>query len=121
MMFVFAYVAKLSGLSHDEWPVRLIYLTEAAFLMVAFVCVLLANSLKGSGTQLKRDIVAVVGGISASFGLIMPLELAPFFFGVRGEWMMATMGLILVYPIAAVLFFFLFQKFMKVTRENTTR
>jgi thiosulfate dehydrogenase (quinone) large subunit len=120
-MFVFAYVAMWSGLSHDEWPVRLIYLTEAAFVIVAFVCVLLARSLRGTGTRLKRDIVAVVGGISASFGLIMPFELAPFFFGVRGEWMMATMGLIVVYPIAAALFIFLFRKFMNAARENTAR
>jgi hypothetical protein len=34
--------------------------------------------------------VAAAGGISASFGLIMPFELAPFFFGVGGEWMLAT-------------------------------
>jgi hypothetical protein len=117
MMFAFAYLASLSG-SHD-WPVRLMYLTEAAFVIVAFGCVLLAASAKGTGAQLTRDIVAVVGGISTSFGLLMPLELAPFFFGVRGEWMLATMGLILLYPIAAVLFFFLFQKFMSVRRENT--
>jgi hypothetical protein len=33
----------------------------------------------------------------------LPLELAPFFFGARGEWMMATILPNLLYPIAAVL------------------
>ena len=31
----------------------------------------------------------------------MPLELAPFFFGTRGEIMLATIALIQVYPLAA--------------------
>jgi len=42
----------------------------------------------------------------------MPLELAPFFFGTRGEIMLATVPLILVYPLAAALFIFLFLKLM---------
>jgi hypothetical protein len=116
MMFVFAYIASSSG-SHD-WPLRLIYLTEIAFVVVALLCAFLAWSLKGTGSRLKGDIVAVVGGVSVSFGLIMPIELAPMFFGVKGEWMMATIGLILVYPIAAVVFFFLFRKLMKVAHEK---
>jgi hypothetical protein len=119
MMFVFAYLGTLS--TPPGWPIRLIHLTEAAFVLVALVCVFLATRLRGTEPQLKRDVVALVGGISASFGLIMPLELAPIFFGVHGEWMMATMGLILVYPIAAVLFIFLFRKFMTVARENGAR
>jgi hypothetical protein len=59
-------------------------------------------------TQLTRGMVAAVGGVSASFGLIMPFELAPFFFDVHGEIMLATM----VYPIAAFLFISFFWKFM---------
>ena len=46
MMFVFAYIAQSMGLSHNEWPLRLIYLTEAAFVIVTFVCVLLAERLR---------------------------------------------------------------------------
>jgi 4-amino-4-deoxy-L-arabinose transferase-like glycosyltransferase len=114
MMFVFAYIAQSMGLSHNEWPLRLIYLTEAAFVIVAFVCVLLAGRLRGTGPQPWRVAVAFVGGVSVSLGLIMPLELAPMFFRVHGEWMMATMVLILLYPIAAVLFTLGFSKFMKV-------
>jgi hypothetical protein len=45
----------------------------------------------------------------------MPFELAPFFFNARGEIMMATIALILVYPMAAVLFIFPLRKFMNVT------
>lgn len=118
MMFVFAYIAQSMGLSHNEWPLRLIYLTEAAFVIVTFVCVLLAERLRGTGPQPWRDAVAFVGGVSASFGLIMPFELAPMFFGVHGEWMMATMVLILLYPIAAVFFTLAFSKFMKGDRPS---
>jgi thiosulfate dehydrogenase (quinone) large subunit len=94
------------------------HLTEKAFVIVAFVCVLLATSLKGTGTQWKRDLVAVVGGLSASFGLIMPFELAPFFFDVHGEIMLATIVLNLVYPLAAALLIFLFVKFMSIDRKE---
>jgi hypothetical protein len=118
MMFVFAYIAQSMGLSHNEWPLRLIYLTEAAFVIVAFVCVLLAGRLRGTGPQPWRGAVAFVGGVSVSLGLIMPFELAPMFFGVHGEWMMATMVLILLYPIAAVLFTLGFSKFMKGDRQS---
>jgi tetratricopeptide (TPR) repeat protein len=112
MALVFAYLGRLN--KPPGWPIHLMYLTEAAFVMVAFVCVLLAMRLRRIGTQPKRDMVAAAGGVSASFGLIMPFELAPFFFGARGEWMLATIVLNLVYPLAAALFIFLFWKFMKV-------
>jgi thiosulfate dehydrogenase [quinone] large subunit len=113
MTFLFGYLGSLST-PHD-WPVQLMYRTEAAFVVVAFVCILLAMILRRVGTQLARDVVAVVGGVSTSFGLIMPFELAPFFFNARGEIMLATIALVLVYPIAAVLFIFLFRKSMNVT------
>ena len=87
---------------------------EAAFITVTLVCVLLAVYLRRVGTQL-RDLVAAGGGVSASFGLIMPFELAPVFFSARGEIMLATIVLNVVYPIAAVLFIFLFRKFMNVS------
>lgn len=121
MSFVFAYIASSMGLSHNEWPLRLIYLTEAAFLIVAFVCALLAWRLRRSGTQPWRDAVAFVGGVSVSFGLIMPFELAPFFFGAPGEIMLATILLIPFYPIAAVLFTLGFSKFMKGDRPSDLR
>jgi hypothetical protein len=113
MMFLFAYLGTFN--TPPGWPIRLMHATEAGFVVVAFACVLLAASLSRTGTQLKRDIVAVVGGISASLGLIMPFELAPFFFNARGEIMLGTVALILVYPLAALLFIFLFRKFMNPT------
>ena len=113
MTFLFAYLASLS--QPPGWPLHLIYATETAFVIVAFTCVVLAMVLRRVGSQWTCDIVAVVGGVSAGFGLIMPFELAPFFFDVHGEIMMASIALILVYPIAAVLFVFLFRKFMDVT------
>jgi len=111
MAFLFAYLGSLN--KPPGWPIHLMYLTEAAFVVVALVCALLARRLRRVGTQLQRDMVAAAGGISVSFGLIMPFELAPFFFGVHGEWMLATIGLILVYPLAAALFIFLFWKFVR--------
>jgi hypothetical protein len=115
MMFVFGYLGTLS--TPPGWPIRLIHSTEAAFIIAALICVFLATRLRSAEVQRGRDVVAVVGGISAGFGLIMPFELAPFFFNARGEWMMASMGLILVYPIAAALFILLFRKFMNVTHN----
>jgi hypothetical protein len=105
------------------------HLTEAAFVARAFVCFVLAVKWKGTRSQLKRDTVATIGGIATGFGMIMPLELAPFFFGTRGEIMMATIGLILVYPLAAALFIFLFLRLMSAkppplpesTRTNARR
>src|SRR4051794_10943612 len=115
MMFVFAFVGVATNSA--LLAMLLMYLTEAAFIAVAFICFRIAVRSRASGTQHPwRDGIAVAGGISASFGLIMPFELAPFFFGVRGEWMLATMGLILVYPIAALLFIAGLYKLMKVNR-----
>jgi hypothetical protein len=88
MMFLFAYLGQFN--TPPGWPIHLMYLTEAAFVIVAFVCVLLATNLKCIETQLRRDMIAGVGCVCASFGLIMPFELAPFFFGAKGEIMMAT-------------------------------
>ena len=110
MMFPFAYIGSLS--SPPGWPIRLMHLTEAVFVATAFVCFVLAVSWKGTRSQFKRDTVAAIGGVATGFGVIMPLELAPFFFGTRGEIMLATIALILVYPLAAALFIFLFLKLM---------
>jgi hypothetical protein len=116
MMFLFAYLGSLSN--PPGWPIRLIHITEAAFVVVGFVCVLLATWLRGRGSQWKRGLVAVVGGVSASFGLIMPFELAPFFFNVHGEAMLGTIVLILFYPMAAAIFILLFGKFMHLDRQQ---
>jgi hypothetical protein len=45
----------------------------------------------------------------------MPFELAQFFFGAKGEIMLGTIVLILVYPVAAFLFVFLFRVGLKTT------
>jgi hypothetical protein len=112
MMFLFAY---LGSLGHPPgWPVRLIYATETGFVVATLFCVFQAASLRKGGAQIQRDLVAAVGGVCAAFGLIMPLELAPVFFNVSGEIMLATVALILVYPIAAFLFIMLFRKFVNV-------
>jgi len=80
--------------------------------LFALVCFVLAVTWKGTRSQPKRDTVSAIGGIATGFGVVMPLELAPFFFGTRGEIMLATVPLILVYPLAAALFIFLFLKLM---------
>ena len=117
MMFVFAYLGSL--MTPPDWPVKLIYATEAAFVIVSLACIVLA--LKGIDTQSQRDMVATVGGISAGFGLVMPFELAPLFFHARGEIMLGTVVLILVYPFAVALFVFLFRILMKGTHRNAAR
>ena len=81
MTFLFAYPGPLET-PHDR-PVELMRLTEAAFVIVAVVCVVLAMILRSIGTEPLRDRAAVAGGVSASFGLIMPFELAPLFFNAR--------------------------------------
>jgi hypothetical protein len=116
MMFVFAYLGSLS--TAPGWPIGLMYLTEAAFVIVALFCILLAVRLRRAGKSNNHFDVALLGGISASFGLIMPFELAPFFFNAKGETMLGTVVLIFAYPIVAILFVFLFAKFMKVTRDS---
>jgi hypothetical protein len=70
--FVFAYLGTFN--KPPGWPVHLMYLMEAAFVMAALVCVLLAMRLRRTGPQPKRDMVAAAGGASASFGLIMPFD-----------------------------------------------
>jgi hypothetical protein len=112
MTFVFAYLGSLT--TSPGWPTRLMYLSEAAFVAVAFICVVMATMSWGRGTQLRRDAVATVGGISASLAVIMPFELAPFFFGARGEWMLVSIALNLVYPVAAIVFILAFRKSMSV-------
>jgi tetratricopeptide (TPR) repeat protein len=119
MIFVFGYLGTLS--TPPGWPIRLMHVTEASFVTVALVCLFLAIRLRSTGTQPKRDVVAAVGGISAGFGLIMPFELAPVFFNARGEWMMATILLIPVYPIAVILFSLGFSKLMRGDRPPDLR
>jgi thiosulfate dehydrogenase (quinone) large subunit len=115
MTFVFAYIGSLTGTR--DWPVALMHRTEAAFIIVAVGCLLLGLIIQN---QVVRDMLAAVGAVSASFGSIMPFELAPFFFGSRGEIMMASILLIFAYPVAAVPFIFLFRGLMNITRKTPT-
>jgi thiosulfate dehydrogenase (quinone) large subunit len=115
MTFLFAYLGSLS--TPPGWPIQLMHVAEAAFVTVAMICiVLIAVISRGRRAQPWGSALAVVGGVSTSFGLIMPFELAPFFFGARGEWMLATIALNLIYPVAALLFVFGFHKLMSVLR-----
>ena len=108
MMFFFASLA--SQKTPSEWPVRQMHMTEAGFVVVAFLCVLLARF---AGRIVPYQLFAVIGGIAAGLGLIMPFELAPFFFGARGEIMLASVALILVYPVAIALFIIWFLKVLR--------
>src|ERR1700742_1285552 len=110
MMFVFAYL----GNQDSGWPIHLMHQTETALVVVALACLVLSPFPKQAATCF---VLAVIGGISAGFGLVMPFELAPFFFGARGEVMMATVVLILAYPVAVALFVVLFLMIMKPSRD----
>lgn len=109
MIFVFAALSSEAENGAKVWPIPLIYLTEKVLLGVALACFLIPILLKRPPVWLKILIV-FVGGVSAGIGSIMPFELAPIFFGSRGEIMMATIGLNLVYPFAIALFVFLYMK-----------
>lgn len=107
MMFVFAYLGGVSG--SNNWPIQLIHNTEWAFVITAVVCLVLAIAVGQRAAEPVRDLIAIIGGASAGLGLVMPFELAPFFFNARGEIMMMSIALILVYPIAIFAFFLLFR------------
>jgi len=115
MTFVFAYIGSLTK-AHD-WSVQLMHQTETAFVIVAAACAVLAVLprvlLAADRMQPVRIVVAAIGGLCTSFALIMPFELAPFFFGSRGESMMASIALNLAYPVGAGLFIMLFLKITK--------
>jgi len=114
MMFLFGYLGW--KLSPSGWPVELMHATEKVLLALALTSFALAWFVRpmrtGNTRKAVQTILAIVGGVSAGIALLMPIELAPFFFGVRGEWMMATMVLILFYPAAAVPFVMLLMKIM---------
>jgi uncharacterized membrane protein (DUF2068 family) len=120
MMFVFAKMAESSEPS--GWPVHLMHQTEAAFVITALVCTALAivwaciGVSSSIGAQAVRGVIAFAGGVSASFGLIMPFELAPFFFHSKGEIMLATMTLNLAYLPVAGLFMVMFATLMRPAR-----
>jgi hypothetical protein len=113
MMFVFAYIASLSSPpGSNEWPVTLMHVTEVALLILAFACVSIAAVWRARVPALWRVAVAVVGGVSTGVGLIMPFELAPFFFHAPGEVMLGTIALILAYPVLVIPFVIGLHKLM---------
>ena len=120
-MFLFAWLGQRSGFS--GWPIHFMHRTETAFVVVALICLTLAIVCKrfwiskSIGAEVLRGVIAFVGGVNASFGLIMPFELAPFFFHSRGEIMMVTMALNLAYLPVAGLFMVLFATLMSSTRK----
>jgi hypothetical protein len=120
MMFLFGMIGQ-SGETRD-WPVHLMHQTETAFVIVAFACLVLAvvwSSIgvsRSIGAAVMRGVIALVGGTSAAFGLIMPFELAPFFFHSSGEIMLGTIVLNLAYLPAAAIFMLIFSRLMSPAR-----
>ncbi len=117
MMFVFAALGYTAASGEKVWPVRLMHVTEATLLGVALACFLMGAFSPRIPKSLKVAAV-LIGGVSAGIGAVMPFELAPFFFGAKGEIMMATIALILVYPMTIALFIYLFMKLMGVTGDD---
>ena len=113
MMFVFA-----SGSQPHVWPVHMIHVMEVVFVALALACLSAAIFLSTKpGPSLLKELVAFVGGISVSIGLIMPFELMPFFFNVPPLVMIGSMVLIPFYPIAALTFWALLRKVMRTNVE----
>jgi hypothetical protein len=106
MMFLFAYLGKFGD--PKGWPVGLIHTTEICFVASAMVCVCLLYYCKRMNLvhSTFRALVAYSGGILFAFSLVMPMEMAPIFFGVRGEIMLATFVLA---PIGYLVFSALFS------------
>jgi thiosulfate dehydrogenase (quinone) large subunit len=120
MMFLFGMIGQSSGTR--DWPVHLMHQTETALVTVAFICLVLAvvwgsiGVSRGIVAALMRSVVALVGGTSAAVGLIMPFELAPFFFHSHGEIMLGTIVLNLAYIPAAAIFILMFSRLMSPAR-----
>jgi hypothetical protein len=91
MTLFFAWIGDKSG-SHD-WPVGLIRVTEIGFIVAAAACVFVYLKSSWPHKETGRFMLRVLAATATSFALIMPIELAPFFFGVRGEVMLATFAL----------------------------
>ncbi len=91
------------------WPQHFICGLEIAFVVVAFVAFYAASAIRNSGNGLRSLIISggvLVGAIAVSF----PILLAPIFFSVRGEWMMATIpAMIFVLPFALFVMYRLFK------------
>ena len=102
MLFVFGYLVP-----GNDWPVTLIRVTEAVFVAATITCFFFAGTVRHDRPEF-RGLLVTIGSISAGIGVVMPFELAPFFFDVRGEVMIASVMLILLYPFTILGFCLLF-------------
>ena len=86
--------------NNAHWPIHLIYVLEAAFAVGCIVAFFAASAVGNSRGGL-RSLVAGAGVFVGAIAISFPIMLAPLFFSIRGEWMMATIpAMIFVFPIA---------------------
>jgi hypothetical protein len=85
---------------HAGWPEHFIYALEFAFVggwIVAFHAASAIDDRRSGLRSLVSGLGVLIGAIAISF----PILLAPLFFHVAGEWMMATIpAMIVVFPLA---------------------
>lgn len=112
MTLVFAYLSSISN--PPGWPIHLMHITEAVFCVLAAFCSFVMLNRPAIFSRRAIEAIAVVGSIALAFALVMPFELAPFFFGARGEIMLATFVLGPIgYVALSVLFIGLSLKLIK--------
>jgi len=94
-----------------NWPVHLIHVLEGLFIAASFLLAALVRWARRRQLTVLFDLISVLGGICSGVALIWPIALATFFFGARGESMMATLPLgLLALPFAIGGFIFSFRK-----------
>ncbi len=117
MILVFAYVASRFGLK--DWPVEWMYAMEAFFVTSAIVCLLMLLRSRSRHKKSHLQLGILIGGICAAFAVVMPLELAPFFFHIGGEIMLATFGIApFAYVVMSLLCVYLVRKLAPQTHND---
>ena len=79
------------------WPVHAIYVLEVLFVILTIFAFRVSRSRTGRDREMAAELCVLVGALALS----VPIILAPMFFFVAGEWMMATLpGAIVIFPLA---------------------
>ena len=91
------------------WPVHFIYVLESAFAAGFVAAFIAASAINNPGSGLKGFLI-VIGVLVGALAISFPIMLAPLFFSIRGEWMMATIpAMIVVFPAALFVMYRVFK------------
>ena len=102
-------MAWLLAEDHAHWPAHFIFVLETAFAVGWIAAFFAASAIDNSRSGL-RSLVIGVGVLVGAIAISLPILLAPLFFSVAGEWMMATIpAMIFVFPLALFAVYQLFK------------